>query len=353
MSYKCCEEQGAMSVSVRCMSRKLSCAFLSAALVFASVVAVSPASAWWIFHKKKSADGEGTKPARKKRELAATAVGLIAGNPPALFWKPSGQSKAALLCLHELGLYNGVFDDLGKRMSAQGVAVYAIDLRGFGAWRDVKGAEGRMDLDKTLADVKGSVEVIHKLNPDVPVFVLGEAMGGALALKAASTFPQLIQGAISAAPGGEHYKTAKNYMAVAGKIMSGGPNGDSGMAEDLMEMATPKKELREAFQTDQMVRLDLKPRELMDCQFFMYKTKKFAHDIKNTPVLIVHGKNDGESRAEGSTRVYERLATKDKRMLTVDDGDHYVFEDTKVSDKAMDSTLAWIDEHLKPAIKQP
>lgn len=324
--------------------------FLAAAVML-SLAASSldaPASAWWIFHKKKTDEGAAAKK-RKKRNVSATQVGLVPGNPPALFWKPGDAPRAVLLCLHELGLYKGVFDDLGTRMAKDGVAVYAIDLRGFGDWQEVKGSEARMDLDKTLSDVKESVEILHKLHPDLPVFVLGEAMGGALALQAAAKYPKLIQGAISSAPGGEHFKTAANYMKVAGKFV-GGPNRDSGMAKDLMAMATPKVELRESFADDSMVRLDLSSRELMDCQFFMYKVKNFARDIKDTPVLIVHGKNDGESRPEGSTRVYKKLATKDKKFVTVDDGDHYTFEDTKVSDKAYGPTISWIDDHIrKPA----
>jgi alpha-beta hydrolase superfamily lysophospholipase len=305
------------------------------------------ASAWWVFHKKQPGEGGFFSHfKRKHRDISATQVGLVPGNPPALYWKPEAQPRAAVLCLHELGLYNGVFDDLGQRMSKQGIAVYAIDLRGFGGWQQVKGPEGRMSLDKTLSDVKGSVEVMHKLHPGIPVFILGEAMGGALALQAAATFPDLIQGAISSCPGGEHFKTMQHYAAVAGKLVAAGPHGDSGMSEELMSMATPKKELQEAYASDELVRMDLKPTELMDCQFFMYKAKQFARNIKNTPVLVVHGDKDGESRPEGSTHIYDKLATKDKKMLTVPDGDHYIFEDTKVSDKAMDTTLAWIDEHL-------
>src|SRR5262249_10088048 len=167
----------------------------------------------WPFTRRKSKESAAGKVSkREKRQVAASTVGLVPGNPPALYWKASGQPKAALLCLHELGLHSGVFDDLGKRMSAQGVAVYSIDLRGFGGWQERKEPEARMDLDKTLADVKGSVEIIHTLHAGIPVFVLGEAMGGALALQAAAQFPNLISGVISAAPGGDHFKTANNYM---------------------------------------------------------------------------------------------------------------------------------------------
>jgi alpha-beta hydrolase superfamily lysophospholipase len=322
-------------------------AIVASATCLVSTIAVAqPADAFWPF-TRKNADGTTSGLFhRKKREVAATQVGLVPGNPPAMYWRPDATPKAAVLCLHELGMYSGVFDDLGKRMSKNNVATYAIDLRGFGGWQSMQSKEARMDLGKTLADVKGSVEIIRKLNPNIPVFILGEAMGGALALEAASLYPDLINGVISAAPGGEHFKTIDSYLTVAGGMMTGSKSA-FGLGNDLMQVATPKADLRQAFMEDEMVRLDLSPRELMSCQFYMYKTKKMAKQIKDMPVMIVHGSKDGESRLIGSKSVYDNLATKDKDFLVYEDGDHYTFESTTVPEKVMHDTLTWIDKHSK------
>lgn len=317
------------------------------ALIFTLLAAHStpPANAWsWIFWKKKSGH-EKKVSSKKERQISGVPVGLVPGNPPALTWKPEGAPRGVVLCLHELGFYNGVFDNLGTRLAKEGLVVYAIDLRGFGGWSN-DSKDTRMDLDNTLQDVKGSVEVLHKLHEKIPVFVLGEAMGGALALKAAAEYPDLIQGTITAAPGGEHHKTINNYMTIAGKLVTTGPNHNCSYGEDLLAMATPKPELQEVLAQDPKVRLDLAPRELMDCQFFMYKTKAMAKQIKNVPVLVVHGAKDGESKEVGSEKVYKHLATKDKQYLKVEDGDHYTYEDVKVSDAAFNATLAWIDKHI-------
>jgi alpha-beta hydrolase superfamily lysophospholipase len=331
------------------MKRRIGTLSLALLMATTSFFQCNEAEAFWWMFKKKSKDAAQAEKKRQARNVAGAPVGLVPGNPPALYWKPSGSAKAALLCLHELGMHSGVFDDLGKRMSAQGIAVYAIDLRGFGGWQDMKTPEARMDLDKTFEDVKGSLEIIRKLNPGIPVFVLGEAMGGALALQAAARFPELVQGVISAAPGGEHFRTVANYMTIGSKVATMRANKDSGYAETLMEMATPREDLREALKSDERVRLDVTPREMMACQFFMYKTKKFAREIKNTPVMIVHGEKDGESKPIGSEKVYKALATDRKKYVSLTDGDHYVFEDTKVNDKAFEAALSWIDTHAAPS----
>src|SRR5262245_2842156 len=129
------------------MRQRIASFTMALLMVATSLYYCESADAFWPFTRRKSTDA-GKVSKRDKRAVAAAPVGLVPGNPPALYWQASGQPKAALLCLHELGLHSGVFDDLGKRMSAQGVAVYSIDLRGFGGWQEMKGPEARMDLDK-------------------------------------------------------------------------------------------------------------------------------------------------------------------------------------------------------------
>jgi alpha-beta hydrolase superfamily lysophospholipase len=274
-------------------------------------------------------------------------VPLLKDKPPLANWTAAnGSPRAVLLCLHELGMHSGLFDNLGTRMAAQNYTVYALDLRGFGGWKNVKGPEGRMSLERTLDDIKESVEALHSKYPGLPVFILGEAMGGALALQAASKFPDLIQGTISSAPGGDHYHGRHNYMRVCSHLLSSGPNKQFDMGKELISMATPRAAVREAIEKDPEVRLDLAPRELMACQFFMYKSKDMARRITSSPVLIVQGQKDGESVPDGANKVYEHLATNDKQMLALAEGDHYVYEDPKVSDVAFNGTLGWIEAHL-------
>jgi acylglycerol lipase len=281
-----------------------------------------------------------------KRQTSAQEVDLIANHPAVLYWPAAtDKPKGALLCLHELGMHAGRFENLGKRMAAEGYHVYAPDLRGFGAWRQVSGQHAKMSIPKSMEDAKLGLEALHKKYPGQPVFVLGEAMGGAMALKLASQYPSLVQGVISAAPGGEHYKTVHNYMHVCKRVLTGRQNKDAELSHELVEMGTPKPALQACLKSDPWVRMDLTPKELMSCQFFMYKTRNFAKQIKDKPVLIVQGLKDGESKPEGATKVTEELATKNKQSLMLPEGDHYVYEDSEVNDTAMQQALGFMDKH--------
>lgn len=288
---------------------------------------------------KSDSDDKG----RVARETSGTRVDLVNGMPPFLFWASTAESpKGMVLCLHELGMHSGVFEDLAKKLRESGYSVYSMDLRGFGGWSD-KGAEGKMNLKNTLADVKNASEAIKKKHPGSKVFLLGEAMGGALALEAASKYPDIISGAISSAPGGEHFGTLGNYSSVGTRFLTGNKRFNKG--EELVKVATPKKELQDALINDANVRLNLAPKELMACQFYMYKTRQFAKKIKSLPIMIVQGQKDGESRPEGAKKIFASLATEDKEFLALDNGDHYVYEDINVDNKAMTQTIAWLDKH--------
>jgi alpha-beta hydrolase superfamily lysophospholipase len=293
--------------------------------------------------EKKGDKSSDEKVAKAPRETTGTRVDLVDGMPPFLFWQSTADSpKGMVLCLHELGMHNGVFEDLAKKLQGSGYSVYSMDLRGFGGWSD-KGPAGQMNLKNTLADIKSAAEAIKKKHPGTKVFLLGEAMGGALALEAASKYSDIISGAISSAPGGEHFGTLGNYLSVGTRFTAGNKRFNKG--EDLVKIATPKKDLQEALIKDANVRLNLAPKELMACQFYMYRTRQFAKQIKSLPIMIVQGQKDGESRPEGAKKVFDNLATEDKEYLALDNGDHYVYEDINVDDKAMKSTVAWLDKH--------
>lgn len=273
---------------------------------------------------------------------------LVPNTPPVLFWPAtSGKGQSVVLCLHELGMHAGIFDDLAGRLAQKGMDVYSLDLRGFGGWQKIPGKDSRMDIVRSLKDVKDHLLALkerYKDKPGTKIFLLGEAMGGAIALEAQSLFPELIDGTISSNPGGEHFKTLRNYTKVGGHFIAHA-NKDFGMAKSLIQEATPRVEVRQFIENDPGVRLDLTARELMSCQFYMYKTRRFARAIKEDPVLIVQGLKDGESKPLGAERVYKSLATKDKKFIEVADGDHYVYEDKQVNDKVFADTVSWLAEH--------
>ena len=106
--------------------------------------------------------------------------------------------RAVIVALHGMSDYSEAFDLPGPWWAAHGITTYAYDQRGFGLSPN-RGLWAGSDLLRQ--DLDDAVEAARARNPGVPVFALGESMGGSVVLSAlASPRPPHIDGAILVAP---------------------------------------------------------------------------------------------------------------------------------------------------------
>ena len=133
-----------------------------------------------------------------------TATHFIAADGAALplrRWLPKAPVRAAILALHGFNDYGNAFEMPATLWAERGIATYAYDQRGFG------GAPGRGLWAGSAAlagDAAAAVSVLRRLHPGRPVYLLGESMGGAVAIAAATgaagTPPAEADGVILSAP---------------------------------------------------------------------------------------------------------------------------------------------------------
>jgi acylglycerol lipase len=105
---------------------------------------------------------------------------------------------AAIVALHGMSDYSNAFAMPAPWWAEHGISTYAYDQRSFGRSPEPGIWPGNGVLRRDLADF---VDVVKAENPGLPVYVLGESMGGAVALSAfASTAPPKADGLILVAP---------------------------------------------------------------------------------------------------------------------------------------------------------
>lgn len=113
-------------------------------------------------------------------------------------WLPPKKPKAVVLGLHGFNDYSYAFNSTGEYFAKHGVALYAYDQRGFGAsnWRGIWAGEKNY-----VSDVKQAVRQLAATHPKTPIYLLGESMGGAIAVLAMNEpdAPK-VKGVILAAP---------------------------------------------------------------------------------------------------------------------------------------------------------
>jgi len=112
------------------------------------------------------------------RMVAADGAAL-----PLRRWLPEGPPRAVVLALHGFNDYSNAFAGAGAAWTNNGIATYAYDQRGFGA----APGRGRWPGARRLAgDAETAAKLLRQRYPGVPLYLLGESMGGAVAILAAS-----------------------------------------------------------------------------------------------------------------------------------------------------------------------
>ncbi len=118
---------------------------------------------------------------------------------PVRHWLPPGtRPKAVIVAVHGFNDYSLAFEPLGSYLKTQGIGCYAYDQRGFGL------APGRglwAGVEAYTGDLKTFVGQVRVRHPGVPVYLLGESMGGAVAIVTmTSARPPRVDGLILSAP---------------------------------------------------------------------------------------------------------------------------------------------------------
>ena len=113
-------------------------------------------------------------------------------------WEANGAPRAVIVALHGMSDYSGAFDMPAKVWARLGITTLAYDQRGFGR-SDNPGLWAGAEVMR--ADLEDAVSAAHMRYPGVPVFALGESMGGAVVLTALADASALnVDGVILVAP---------------------------------------------------------------------------------------------------------------------------------------------------------
>ena len=116
---------------------------------------------------------------------------------PLSVWQTESEPQAIVLALHGFNDYRHAFANVGPFLAQRGITVYAYDQRGFG------GTTGRgiWPGDNVLVnDVRIAAALLRQRHPGRPLYLLGESMGGAVAISVLAETPEVADGVVLVAP---------------------------------------------------------------------------------------------------------------------------------------------------------
>jgi alpha-beta hydrolase superfamily lysophospholipase len=139
-------------------------------------------------------------------------------------WLPAGGVRGTVQVVHGASEHSGRYGRLAAALTARGLAVYAMDLRGHGRTAEETGA-GRFGAgagaEALLDDVGLLQELMTAEHPGVPRLLLGHSMGSIVALAAAERDGGDLAGLVLSGPVGVAPHLAESVTALQASTAAG------------------------------------------------------------------------------------------------------------------------------------
>lgn len=265
---------------------------------------------------------------------------------PVRIWLPDEKPRAVVLALHGFNDYANAFLDPANYLRRAGVATYAYDQRGFGAAPYTGLWPGTGALTDDAADF---IYILHRRYPDTPLYLLGDSMGGAVAIVTAAANPSApIDGLILVAPAVWSRDTMNIFqssllwvtahtlpwMKLSGRGLGIRPSDNYGMLR--------------ALSRDPLVLKESRVDALWGLTNLMDEAMADAGELR-LPVLVLYGDNDEVIPKEPVVRFLERLLASDAEAQAAfyARGYHMLLRDLK-SDVVLDDVASFVADPGAP-----
>nr|XP_018679721.1 PREDICTED: caffeoylshikimate esterase isoform X2 [Musa acuminata subsp. malaccensis] len=273
-----------------------------------------------------------------------------------VFWKswlpkPGTTTKAALFFCHGYGsTCTFFFEGIAKIIADAGYAVFAMDYPGFGLSQGLHGYipsfDGMVDhVIEQYAAIR-AMEGVRELRH----FLLGQSMGGAVALKIHLKQPEEWDGVLLVAP----------MCKIAEEVT---PPGPVLKALTLMSYVLPEAKLFPQKDLGVLSFRDPTKRKVAELNVISYSDQmrlrtaveliKATQDIESqlkkvrSPLLILHGAADKVTDPNVSKILYNMANTNDKTLKLYEEGFHCILEgepDGRIS-SVINDIISWLDSH--------
>jgi len=268
-------------------------------------------------------------------------------------WSDKDQKpRGVVLTVHGITESAASLGPLSTSLANDGFLVYGIDLRGHGWWhydndRKVKGYN--CDYKQSVKDVNRVLPLLKVEYPDLPIFMIGESVGAAVVLRAASAAPIMVNGLVLAGTGyrSPHVFTpwvlgdlAKNFYR---------PNHQVDVTRYQRRYGTDDLAALEESFKDPRQRPTMSLREMLGTAAFVRHNRKYARRLDpNCSVFVVQGEKDQTLTPKSARRVFAKIPCGDKDMLVVKNCGHILIGTNHVKPIVSQSITAWLDHHAQP-----
>lgn len=246
--------------------------------------------------------------------------------------------RAAVVLVHGYAEHAGRYAHVAAHLNRHGVSMYAYDQRGFGR------SEGRRayvaSFDRLLDDLRHVLDRTRRRLPDVPLFLFGHSMGGAVAALYAIERNPAVRGLILSSPSVEVNKDIAPFLRKLAGLLGR-------LVPTLPTIRTPDG----AISRDPAVVAEAKADPLNYHGRVLARTGaeliRAAQRIQaqmeaiTCPLLVFHGTADRLTDPLASRMLYERARSDDKTLELYEGLYHETFNEPEKT-QVLDDVAAWI-----------
>ncbi len=255
-------------------------------------------------------------------------------------WKGS-RSAATVIIVHGVGEHSGRHEDTAVALVARGLDVCIYDHRGHGRSGGSRGhvrsfSEYRKDLGRF-------VELCA--DNDRKIFILGQSLGGLIALDYGLNERPRVKGIIACSPALELAFKVPWYQRLISCAASCVSPSFTFKDKSVSSRALSHDESEVLkYDHDPLVHRRRSARFFTEFMLAMRETMRHAGEL-NTPCLIVQGDADDIVSADAVVRFHEALRTSDKTLKMYKGGYHELLKDSN-RDQVIEDITGWILERV-------
>jgi alpha-beta hydrolase superfamily lysophospholipase len=256
-------------------------------------------------------------------------------------WRPTAIPHAAVVTLHGLGDHSGLYPAFVDYMVGREMAVHTFDLRGNGRSAGPRGYVE--DWGEYLEDLTRLLTLVSRDDPGRPVFLLGNSLGGLIALEYALRTPAGLRGVIAvAAPLGK--LSVPGPLLALGRVMSRvWPRFSLETGMDLSGLARDPT-VAEQILADPLFHRRGTARLSTEVPAAIARVQAGADSFR-VPLLVLHGSEDRMVSPAGSRLFAARAASLDKQLIEYPGAYHALFADLG-REQVLADVAGWIEARL-------
>jgi acylglycerol lipase len=262
-------------------------------------------------------------------------------------WTPSRlRPRAAIVNLHGLGDHSGLYPNLASYLPVRGMALYAYDMRGNGRSPGQRAYLRRWQEYRD--DLSGFMARVREWEENLPLFLLGNSLGGLVVLDYALDHPAGLAGIIAAAPPLGRLGVPPLLMAL-GRLMSRVlPRFSLEVGMDLTGLARDPA-VSEMVLADPFFHRRGTARLSTEVTAAIARVQQRAADL-SVPLLMLHGSADRMVPPDGSRSFFAKVRYPDREFREYPEAYHALFADIN-HDEVLGDLERWLEAHIPVRVR--